>query len=83
MLLIYSTHIRYSSFLSGRFIGIPLSALELIEEVLSVRILPLALLEVVGHPQSHVEVPLQLAVLTLLQAHLVDNHSAQERVMLL
>lgn len=83
VLLVYTAHIGVASLLSSRFSGLPLSALELIKEVLSIGILPLALLEVVRHPQGHIEVPLQFAVLTLLQAHLVDDHGTQERVMLL
>lgn len=64
-----------------RLVCIPFSFLKLIEKVFSISILPLSLLEVMRHPESHVKVALQFAVFTLLSSHLVDDHHSQERVM--
>ena len=35
------------------------------------------------HPQSHIEVALDLAVFSLLSPHLIDDHRAKEAVVLL
>lgn len=56
MLLVDSAHIGMS-FPGSRLVGF-LPALELIEELLSIRILPFTLLEIVSHAQGHVKVAL-------------------------
>ena len=85
MLLIDTAHVGHAASLSFQLRvirRISLSLLKLREEVLGIRVLPLALLKVVGHAKGQIQVALQLTVFTLLGPHLIDDHRTQNGVML-